>query len=51
IIAISPFLVQKYTHITTLVLGGTSILILVSVILETASQVKAHLISRSYEVY
>ncbi|KKP89235.1 MAG: Protein translocase subunit SecY [Berkelbacteria bacterium GW2011_GWA2_35_9] len=51
IIAISPFLVQKYTHITTLVLGGTSILILVSVILDTSSQIKAHLISRSYEIY
>lgn len=51
IIAISPFIVQKYTHITTLVLGGTSILILVSVILDTSSQIKAHLISRSYEIY
>lgn len=51
IIAISPFIVQRYTHITTLVLGGTSILILVSVILDTSSQIKAHLISRSYEIY
>lgn len=51
IIAILPFIVQRLTHITTFVLGGTSILILVSVILETYSQIKAHLLTRSYETY
>ncbi|TSC93906.1 MAG: preprotein translocase subunit SecY [Candidatus Berkelbacteria bacterium Licking1014_85] len=51
IIAILPFIIQKITHISTLVLGGTSILILVSVILDTSSQIKSHLLTRSYENY
>ncbi|MDD4937484.1 MAG: preprotein translocase subunit SecY [Candidatus Shapirobacteria bacterium] len=34
IIAVTPSVVQKITHITTLTIGGTSVLIVVSVILE-----------------
>ncbi|MFA5532497.1 MAG: preprotein translocase subunit SecY [Candidatus Shapirobacteria bacterium] len=34
IIAVTPSIVQKITHITTLSIGGTSVLIVVSVILE-----------------
>ena len=49
LIAILPFLVQAITHINTLVLGGTGILIIVSVILETQRQLNAMLATRSYD--
>ncbi|TSC92256.1 MAG: preprotein translocase subunit SecY [Candidatus Berkelbacteria bacterium Licking1014_96] len=49
IIAILPFVVQAITHINTLVLGGTGILIIVSVILETQRQLNAMLATRSYD--
>lgn len=49
IVAILPFLVQSMTGITTLALGGTGILIVVSVVLETQRQIKSQLIMRSYE--
>lgn len=48
-IAILPSLVQNFTGITTLTLGGTSILIIVSVILETSKQLESLLVMRSYE--
>jgi len=34
VIAVTPSIVQKITHVTTLTIGGTSVLIVVSVILE-----------------
>jgi len=49
IIAILPFIVQAITHIDTLVIGGTGILIIVSVILETQRQLNAMLATRSYD--
>jgi len=51
IIAILPFIVQAATGIGTLldIIGGTSLLIVVSVALETVNQIKAQLIMRSYE--
>ncbi|MCX6811858.1 MAG: preprotein translocase subunit SecY [Candidatus Berkelbacteria bacterium] len=49
LIAVLPFIVQAITHITTLVLGGTGILIIVSVILETSRQLNAMLATRSYD--
>jgi preprotein translocase subunit SecY len=51
IIAVLPFIVQSITHITTLVLGGTGILIVVSVVLETYRQIQSQLIMRTYEEY
>ncbi|MEX0616233.1 MAG: preprotein translocase subunit SecY [Candidatus Woykebacteria bacterium] len=48
-IAILPFLVQDFTGISTLALGGTSLLIVVSVIIETTKQLESQLIMRSYE--
>lgn len=49
LIAVMPFLVTKATDFQNLAIGGTGLLIAVSVILETAKQVQAMLIMRSYE--
>jgi len=49
IIAILPSIARQTTGITTLMLGGTGILIVVSVVLETAKQLEAMLVMRSYE--
>ena len=47
--AVLPSVISKITGISTLVLGGTSILIVVSVILDTAKQFESKLIERNYE--
>ncbi len=49
IIAILPAIARSLTGVTTLALGGTGILIVVSVVLETAKQLEAQLLMRSYE--
>lgn len=49
LIAIVPNLISQVTGLTTLVLGGTSLLIIVSVVLETAKQFESKLIERNYE--
>lgn len=49
-IAILPIIVQNVTDIPTLSLGGTSLLIIVSVTLETIRQIRAQIISRTYEL-
>lgn len=49
LVAVLPFVAQAATGITTLVIGGTGILIIVSVLLETGRQIKAQLVMRSYE--
>jgi preprotein translocase subunit SecY len=49
IIAILPFLVQAATGLQTITLGGTALLIAVSVILETMKQLDAQLVMRDYE--
>jgi preprotein translocase subunit SecY len=49
IIAILPIVIQNFTGIKTLSLGGTSLLIVVSVALETMRQIEAQLIMREYE--
>ena len=49
IIAILPFIVQAITQIPTLVIGGTGVLILVSVVLDTLRQIKSQLVMRSYQ--
>lgn len=51
LIAILPSLAQSVTDITTLTLGGTGILIVVSVVLETAKQVEALFVMRSYDSF
>ncbi len=48
-IAILPSIVSQFTGITTLAVGGTGLLIVVSVIMDTAKQFESKLIERSYE--
>lgn len=49
IIAILPAIVSKITGLANLVIGGTGILIVVSVILETFKLIEAQLIMKSYD--
>jgi preprotein translocase subunit SecY len=51
IIAVLPAVMSKITGISDLVIGGTGILIVVSVILETFKMVEAQLVMRSYEKF
>lgn len=48
-VAVLPLILQAATNITTLSIGGTALLIVVSVVLETAKQVEAQLSLRTYE--
>lgn len=48
-VAVLPFLTRNITHTDTLALGGTGLLIVISVILETSKQLESQLIMRSYE--
>lgn len=50
-IAILPSLVQGATQITTLTIGGTSILIVVSVVLETYRKMQSYQVARSYDSF
>ena len=49
IIAIFPSIAKTFTNVQTLILGGTGILIVVSVVLETIKAIEAQLVMRSYE--
>jgi preprotein translocase subunit SecY len=49
LIAILPAVAQNLTGLATMSIGGTGILIVVSVVLETVKQLEAMLIMRSYE--
>ena len=49
IIAVLPIIVQYFTGIVTLTIGGTSLLIAVSVILESMKQIRSQLVMREYE--
>lgn len=48
-IAVLPSLVQGVTQISSLTIGGTSILIVVSVVLETFRKLQSYTVLRSYE--
>lgn len=48
-IAVLPLIMQGFTGTTTLAIGGTALLIVVSVVLETVKQIQAHLATREYE--
>jgi preprotein translocase subunit SecY len=50
-IAVLPTIAQMITGIQALAIGGTSLLIVVSVILETAKQVESQLLSENYDRY
>jgi len=51
IIAVLPALISKMTGMNDLVIGGTGILIVVSVILETFKTMEAQLIMKSYDKF
>lgn len=48
-IAIMPLMVRGATGVTAMTIGGTAILIVVSVVLETMKQVESQLVMRDYE--
>lgn len=50
-IAILPFLVQSYIGTSSLTIGGTGLLIVVSVVLETIRQIESLTVTRSYESF
>ncbi len=49
LVAVLPTITQAFTGIATLTIGGTALLIVVSVALETMNQLNAQLIMREYE--
>jgi preprotein translocase subunit SecY len=49
LIAVLPLLMKTFTQNNSLAIGGTSILIVVSVVIETMKQVEAQLTMREYE--
>ncbi len=49
VIAVAPYIVQGATGVTAFQVGGTSILIVVSVVLETIRQIESQLTMREYE--
>lgn len=49
LIAVLPAIARQVTGISALAIGGTSILIVVSVVLETVKQIEAQLVMRNYE--
>lgn len=51
LIAVLPTLANQITGVTTLLVGGTSVLIVVSVVLETVKTLEAQLVMRNYEGY
>jgi len=48
-VAVFPTVVNAFTSIQTLIIGGAGILIVVSVVLETIKSIEAQLVMRSYE--
>lgn len=51
LIAILPSIGQALTGIQTLLIGGTGLLIIVSVVLETAKQIESQLVTRDYDSF
>jgi len=49
LIAILPSIARSITGVTTMAIGGTGILIVVSVVLETVKSLEAQLIMRNYD--
>lgn len=49
LIAILPFIVQGLTNIKSVTVGGTGLLIVVSVVIETIKQIEGQLVMRDYE--
>jgi len=51
VVAVLPFIMQQFTGIKSLVIGGTGLLIVVSVAIEFMKQIEAQLVMKSYENY
>ncbi len=51
LIAVMPAIIRSVTNIQTLAIGGTGILIVVSVVLELIKSIEAQLVMRNYEGY
>lgn len=51
VIAVLPFIVQAATGISTLAVGGTGVLIMVSVVIETMRQIQGQMVMRTYDKY
>ncbi|MDP1883928.1 MAG: preprotein translocase subunit SecY [Candidatus Moranbacteria bacterium] len=49
IIAILPFIVQGFTDMNAVSIGGTGLLIVVAVVIETVKQIESQLVMRDYE--
>jgi preprotein translocase subunit SecY len=49
LIAVLPLIMQSFTGMQSLAIGGTSLLIVVSVVIETVKQIEAQLSMREYE--
>jgi preprotein translocase subunit SecY len=49
LIAVLPYIIQGFTHTQSLTLGGTSILIVVAVVIEIIKQVESQMVMRDYE--
>ncbi len=49
LIAVLPFLMQLVTKTQALTIGGTSLLIVVAVVIETVKQIESQLVMRDYE--
>jgi preprotein translocase subunit SecY len=49
LIAVLPLIMQGFTGLQSLAIGGTSILIVVSVVIETIKQIESQLVMRDYE--
>ncbi len=50
VIAVLPLIMQRLTGLQTLVVGGTSLLIVVSVVIEMVAKIEAQLTVRDYDV-
>ena len=48
-IAILPFIIQAFSSIKSISIGGTGLLIVVSVVIETVKQIESQLVMRDYE--
>jgi len=51
VIAILPLIMRSVTGIQALAIGGTSLLIVVSVVIETVKQIEAQMTMRQYDGY
>lgn len=49
LIAVLPFIVQGFTNIGSITIGGTGLLIVVSVVIEIINQIEGQMVMRSYE--